>query len=108
VTDHGVVASFADQVLPLIRTRSELHRYSAANAHGSGMHDAVDMLEQAVGIGDSAEVYAVTHRALASAIAVIARADDSSGVIGSACRRLLELHSRTAAAAGSPAGKLVD
>jgi hypothetical protein len=37
-------------------------------------------------------VYVVTHKALASAIKVIARADDSSGIIGDACRRLLELH----------------
>ena len=36
-------------------------------------------------------MYAVTHKALASAIKVIARAD-SSGIIGDACRRLLELH----------------
>ena len=38
------------------------------------------------------ERYAVTHKALTSAIKVIARADDSSGIIGDACRRLLELH----------------
>ena len=44
-------------------------------------------------------MYAVTHKALASAIKVIARADDSSGIIGDACRRLLELHPTVAAAA---------
>jgi hypothetical protein len=39
-------------------------------------------------------------------VKVIARADDSSGIIGCACRALLDLHSK--AAAGTPAGRLVD
>lgn len=41
------VTSLADAVLPLIPTRSDLHRYSAANAHGRDMHEAVDILEAA-------------------------------------------------------------
>jgi hypothetical protein len=51
---------------------------------------------------------AVTHKALASAVKVIARADDSSGIIGDACRRLLALHPTAAAGARVPAGRLVD
>jgi hypothetical protein len=43
------------------------------------MHEAIDILEAAIPTTDPAEVYAVTHKALASAIKVIARADDSSG-----------------------------
>ena len=39
---------------------------------------------------------------------MIARADDSSGIIGDACRRLLELHPQAAAAARTPVGKLID
>ena len=97
----------ADAVLPLIRTRVDLHRWSAANAHGRQMHDAVDILEDAVGAEDPA-VYAVTHKALASALKVIARADDSSGIIGNACRRLLDLHPKAAAAAQVPRRKLID
>ena len=102
------MTTLADAVLPLIRTRSDLYRYSAANAHGRDMHEAIDVLEQAIPTTDPAEIYAVTHKALASAIKVIARADDSSGVIGDACRRLLELHPRAAAAARAPVGKLID
>ena len=68
----------ADAVLPAIRSRADLSRWSAANAHGEDMHDAVDILEAAQATTDPAEVYAVTHKALASAIKVIARADDSS------------------------------
>jgi len=102
------VTQLADAVLPLIRTRTELYRWSAANAHGSQMHEAVDILETAIPSSDPAEVYAVTHKALASAIKVIARADDSSGIIGDACRRLLDLHPRLAAAAKAPPCKLVD
>ena len=41
---------------------------------------------------DPGLVLTVTRKAIASAMAVIARADDSSGIIGHACRRLLDLH----------------
>lgn len=50
----------------------------------------------------------MTHKALASAIKVIARADDSSGIIGDACRRLLALHPEVASRAGVAPPKLVD
>jgi hypothetical protein len=102
------VNTLSDVVLPLIRTRADVHRWSAANAHGRQMHEGVDILEAALPTMDPAEVYAVTHKALASAIKVIARADDSSGIIGDACRRLLDLHPKVAADARIPAGKLVD
>ena len=102
------VTMLADAVLPLIRTRADLSRWSASNAHGRQMHEAVDNLEAAIPTTDPAEVYAVTHKALASAIKVIARADDSSGIIGGACRRLLELLPTVAAAAQVPASNLVD
>lgn len=72
------------------------------------MHDAIDLLEEAIPTTEPREVHDVTQRALASAIKVIARADDSSGIIGDACRRLLALHPRTAAAAQVPVAKLVD
>jgi hypothetical protein len=102
------MTDLADAVLSLIRTRADLHRLSAANAHGRQMHAAVDLLDQAVATEDPATVFAVTQRALASAIKVIARADDSSGIIGDACRRLLDLHPKAAAAAEARAAKLVD
>jgi len=102
------VTDLANGVLPLIRTRADLYRWSAANAHGAQMHQAIDLLEAAADTDDPAEVYAVTHKALASAIKVIARADDSSGIIGGACRRLLDLHPKAAARAGAPASMLVD
>lgn len=103
-----MATSLADMVLPLIRTRADVHRYSTANQHGGQMHDAIDILEAAIPATDPAEVHAVTHKALASAITVIARADDSAGVIGDACRRLLKLHPRTAAAARVPSNALID
>ena len=102
------MTTLADAVLPLIRTRADLSRWGGSSAHGRQMHEAVDILEVAIPTTDRAEVYVVTHKALASAIKVIARADDSSGIIGGACRRLLELHPTIAAAAQVPAGDLVD
>ncbi|MFE1592358.1 hypothetical protein [Nocardia sp. NPDC058705] len=100
------MSDLADAVLPLIRTRADLHRRSAATAHGSQMHEAVDLLNDAVD-RDPATVFAVTQKALASAVKVIARADDSSGIMGDAIRGLLELHARSAAAARPPVSKLV-
>ena len=102
------MTGLAHAVLPLVRTRADLHRWSAANSHGRQMHQALDILERAIPTTESAEAYSVTHRALASAIKVIARADDSSGIIGDACRRLLDLHPKVAADAKVPAGRLVD
>ncbi len=102
------MTSLADTVLPLIRTRADLSRWGAANAHGSDMHQAIDVLEAARPSTDQAEFYVVVHAALASAVNVIARADDSSGIIGDACRRLLELHPQSAAAARVAPKKLVD
>jgi hypothetical protein len=72
------------------------------------MHEAVDILEAALLTEDPADVYSVTNKAVASAMKVIARADDSSGIIGDACCRLLDLHPKAAAAAGVPPSKLVD
>lgn len=72
------------------------------------MHEAVDRLEAARSTVAAAEFYKIVHAALASAVKVIARADDSSGIIGDACRRLLAIHPDAAAAARVPAGRLVE
>ena len=72
------------------------------------MHTAIDALETAIPTTAPDELYDVVHAALASAVKVIARADDSSGIIGDACRRLLALHPSAAAAADVSPSKLVD
>jgi hypothetical protein len=108
VREHWHVPGLADAVLPLIRTRADLHRWSAANAHGKQMHDAVEILEAATASHDPSEVLTVTQKAIASAVTVILRADDSSGIIGDAVRRLLILHPQVAEAAHPPAARLVE
>lgn len=100
--------NLAEVVLPLIRTRAELYRRGAANGHGQQMHAALDILESAIPTADAGEVYSVTHEALASAIKVIAHYDDSDGIIGDVCRRLLDLHPKVALAANLSPVKLVD
>jgi tetratricopeptide (TPR) repeat protein len=72
------------------------------------MHEAVAILREASLSEDPAEVFSVTQRAIASAFKVIMRADDSSGIIGDACRDLLDLNPTAAARARVPATKLVD
>ena len=64
----------AHEVLPLIRTRAELYQWRASNAHGKQMHEAVDILEASMASTDPQEVFAVTTKAIASAMKVIARA----------------------------------
>lgn len=102
------MSQLADTVLPLIRTRAQVWRWSVANQQGRQMLDAVEILEAAAETDDPADVFAVTQKAIASALKVIMRADDSSGIIGSACRQLLDLHPKVAARARPPVAKLVD
>jgi tetratricopeptide (TPR) repeat protein len=102
------VSDLAEAVLPLSRTRAEVWRWSAANEYGRRMHDAVDILERAAETEDPESVFAVTQKAIASALKVIMRADDSSGIIGDACRALLDLHPEVAARAKPPVARLVD
>ena len=78
------MSSLADAVLPLVRTRAELHRWSADNAYGRQLDEAVARLQQAARDEPADEVLGVTQRAIASALRVIGRADDSSGIIGDA------------------------
>ena len=101
------MATLADAVLPLIRTRSDLHRRGAANAHGRQMHEGVALLTE-VAATDPAKAFAVTQKAIASAVRVILRADDSSGIIGDAIRDLLALHAELAERARPPVARLVD
>lgn len=100
-------SDLADEVLPLIRSSGDLHRYRAANEHGSQMHEAVDILEEAVGVEDASVVHDVCQRALMSSLRIIMRADDSAGIIGDACQRLIALHPVTATAAKVPVARLV-
>jgi hypothetical protein len=99
--------NLGDVVLGLIRTRADLHRWGAANAHGRQMHEAVDLLRDAVESADPAMLLAVVEKAIAAAVRVILRADDSSGIIGDAIRGLLELHARVASKARPSASQLV-
>jgi hypothetical protein len=112
--------SLADTVLPLMRSsRRDLWKWDVSNEQGDRMHHGLALLEVAfknprslplygVELASPKEVYRVTHRALASAVRVIARADDSSGIIGDACVGLIDLHARAAAMAGVPPLKLAD
>lgn len=99
----------AEQVLPLIRTTADLHRRSAATAHGRQMDMGLAILTDAFesGLEDPADVYTVTQKAIASATKLIMRADDSSGVMGDAIRSLLALHPKAAAGAQVQPSKLV-
>lgn len=72
------------------------------------MQQAVARLQDAAPVEDPTVVLDVTQRAIAAALKVIMRADDSSGIIGDAMRRLLDLHPQVAARAKAPYPRLVD
>jgi tetratricopeptide (TPR) repeat protein len=101
------MSDLAETVLPLVRTRADLWRWSTANEHGRQMQEAVAILEEAAETEDPAIALAVTQKAIASALKVVMRADDSSGIIGDACRALLDLHPTVAARAKPPVARLV-
>jgi tetratricopeptide (TPR) repeat protein len=107
VTPTVPAAGLTDRVLPLIRTRADLHRWSAANAHGRQMHEALGILREAAEVGDPGAVLPVVQKSIASAVTVILRADDSSGIIGDAVRGLLTLHAELARRAPPSPAKLV-
>ena len=102
------MSDLAETVLSLIRTRADLSRWHAANAHGQQMLRAVAILDEASAVEKPALVLSVTQKAIASAMKVIMRADDSSGIIGNACQDLLAIHPNVAARAEAPAAKLID
>ncbi|WOP18822.1 DUF6880 family protein [Raineyella sp. LH-20] len=102
------MSDLADAVLPMVRTRADLHRWSASNAYGSQLHEAVAVLRQAAQDEPADQVLGVTQRAIASALRVIWRADDSSGIIGDAIQDLLDLHADLVRAAQPPSAKVVD
>lgn len=107
-------------VLPLIRSRkTDLWRYSAANEQGVRMQEGVMLLRTAatepeslaelgIAVPSPDELHRTVHKALASAIRIIARADDSAGIIGDACNSLIKLHPATAADAHIQPLKLAD
>jgi hypothetical protein len=96
------VSDLAETVLGLIRTRAEVWRWRVADEHGRRMHEAVATLQKAAETEDPVVVLAVAQKAIASALKVIMRADDSSGIIGDACRALIELHPTIAARDSHP------
>ncbi|UOG20740.1 hypothetical protein MTX80_16835 [Gordonia amicalis] len=101
------MSELADNVLPLIRTRADLHR-RGSTAHGKQMSVAVDRLAAAAASGtDPQDVLSVTQKAIASATTLIMRADDSSGYMGDAIRGLLALHPQVAVDAKPTPSKLV-
>ena len=53
-----MTVTLADQVLPLVRTRTDLHRWRPANDYGSQLHDAVTLLQDAAENEPPADVLA--------------------------------------------------
>jgi hypothetical protein len=105
-TGRAGSAGLGQTVLGMIRTRADLHRRSAASSHGRQMHEAVGLLRHAAAEGHTG-LLPIVEKAVAAAMRVVLRADDSSGIIGDAIRDLLALHADLARRTPPGASKLV-
>ncbi|WP_155838770.1 DUF6880 family protein [Arthrobacter castelli] len=107
-TGHGdVVAYLKADVMPLFRTRRDLHWRSAANEYAWHANEGARALRLAATAGDAAAVLPYVQKAISSMVRVVLRADDSDGSIGGIIGNLLELHAEVASIAPPPASKLV-
>lgn len=100
-------ATLSKQVLPLFRSRTNLHRWAAVDRYCTQAWNGVSLLEAAVENEGPAAVLAVTQKALTSVGRIMLHADDSNGSIGGVFDRLLEIHARMCAEAPPAHGRLV-
>lgn len=103
-------AGFAEaqkQILAGFRTRRDLHDWRAALDYGGFARVSVEHLREAAEIWGAATLLPTVQKAITSTVAVIHRADDSSGVIGDVVRDLLQLHAEFSTTAPPPMAALV-
>ena len=96
------------QILAAFRTRRDLWRWQAVSQYASEAYAGVEELRRAAAAHGAARVIPITQKALASAVRVLERADDSNGEIQTVIGDMLQLHSELCAIAPPPAAKLVD
>lgn len=104
---EATTATLGKQVLPLFRSRTNLHRWAAVDRYCTQAWNGVSLLDAAVENEEPAAVLAVAQKALASVGRIMLHADDSNGSIGGVFERLLELHARMCAEAPPAHGRLV-
>lgn len=107
LNDTELAAHIKNAVLPMFRTRADLHRWSSANDYGRTAWQGLGEFEELVNAHDAALLIKPVESAIASTVNIILRADDSSGVIGDVIRGLLELHARLCTASPPDIKKLV-
>ena len=95
------------EVLPLFRTRAELHRWYAVREYVRGAQEGIEQLHERAREVGAAPVIPYVQKAIASTVRVILRANDSTGAIGDTVHSLLALHARLCAAGSPPPVKLV-
>jgi uncharacterized Zn finger protein len=95
--DLGYLEALVDRTL---RSRRFLG-WRESNEYAHAAHQLIDEITEATTVETADAAMPVVERAIRILFRVILRADDSSGSIGHAVRRLLDLHAR-AAQLGSP------
>lgn len=107
LNDADLAAHIKGALLPMFRTRADLHRWSAANDYGRTAWQGLSEFEQLAETHDAALLIKPVESAIKSTVTVILRADDSSGIIGDVIRGLLDLHARLCTARPPDTKKLV-
>ena len=88
-------------------TRRRFLDWRDSNEHGRHAHEVVDALESALTEESAAVLLPLLQRAFELLVRVSLKADDSSGIIGDAARRIADLHADAATRARPPMTKLV-
>lgn len=99
--------NLGEQVLPMFRSRAQLHRWDAVTRYCSQAWTGVALLEQAEERDGAASVRPVAQKAIASVGRLLLHADDSGGSMGVIFNHLLKLHARLCREAPPAVGALV-
>ncbi len=102
------LADAQKQLLDGFRTRRELYDWRAVSDYAGIAYASVEGLRDAAQTWGAAALIPTVHKAIASTVRVIHRADDSNGEIGTIVRELLDLHAELCAIASPPPTKLAD
>lgn len=79
-----------------LATRRRYLDWRESNEHGRHAHQVVDALQEALGQESAAGLLPLLQRAVELLVRVCLKADDSSGILGDAVGRVVQLHAQAA------------
>lgn len=95
-------------ILAAFRSRRDFYDWRSVDQYSSVAHASVDQLREASQIWGAAALIPTVQKAIAAAVRVLHRGDDSNGAIGGVVDHLLDLHAELCSIDPPPTRKLVD